>query len=534
MEPSRSGLTRALAKPSSSLEPSENIANQCSRIGEYYYFTPSIGEGSYSKVFIGHRIDCKEPIQYVAIKRIKVSDMKKLSIKRIQREIELLKVLNHPNIVKFYEAFSDISGNIYIVTEYCNYGDLGCFIGKKSKSSKQGIARKRLALQLTPDEIKDYLVQFRDGLKYLLAHNILHRDIKPQNILLHKSGDKVTLKIADFGFAKAFESLGDEAMMNTLCGTPMYLAPEIVKARQYAITSDLWSVGVIIYELFYHTTPFKRPKNILELMRNLEEMDDDISFPTNVDTDLEDLITSLLQIDPHRRISWGNFFNHDWFGVESEEIIPLDAATLSCIYEGGSSLEKSVAISTPENLPIPEDIIEMINEDKRERENSSIVSSKVIYDDDLSTHLRQLLTPTRRTSNIAEDQISQLFYDANIIDNYTPSSTSVPIETRVGHLYGRPAIGASNGGNMQGRSMDLDYIRHKSPESSSSTFTRVSSPMMIPHNKPLLRGISGHSPVLCFLSTSLNSSMSYISSSLGIKTGSPVQIKSSIKGYFQD
>ncbi len=76
-------------------------STQCSRIGDYYYFTPPIGKGSFSKVFIGHHVDCKEPIKYVAIKRMNTNDMKNISLKRIRREIDLLKSLDHPNIFKF-------------------------------------------------------------------------------------------------------------------------------------------------------------------------------------------------------------------------------------------------------------------------------------------------------------------------------------------------------------------------------------------------------------------------------------------------
>ncbi len=168
--------------------------------------------------------------------------------------------------------------------EYCNYGDLNRFTGKKNNNK-----------HLSDPDIKSYFTQFKSGLKYLLMNNILHRDIKPQNILLHKEGDTIIVKIADFGFAKHFESLTEDSIMETLCGTPMYLAPEIIKNKKYTIPSDLWSVGVILYELIFHTTPFKKPKNILELMRNLDHLQ--VKFPFKINQDLEDLLEALLQTE---------------------------------------------------------------------------------------------------------------------------------------------------------------------------------------------------------------------------------------------
>ena len=204
------------------------------KIGDYLYYTPCIGKGSFSRVFIGHKIG--ETSRYVAIKRTSISQAKKMSMDRLKREIKILKTIDHPNIVKFYDAFTDVAHNVYIITEFCNYGNLSKYIDNE---------------KLDENTIRKYMTQFKDGLYYLLSNNIVHRDIKPENILLHKDKDgNVIVKIADLGFAKCFDNLEEETMLQTLCGTPMYLAPEVLGSKKYTIVSDLWSVGIIIYQLF--------------------------------------------------------------------------------------------------------------------------------------------------------------------------------------------------------------------------------------------------------------------------------------------
>lgn len=299
----------------------KKVKHQSAKIGNYVYFTPAIARGAYSQVFVGYHADQAkmETPEYVAIKRITSAAKKKMSMTRIQREINLLKLLKHPNIVSFHDTFLDIAENIYIVTEYCNYGDLDRFTRKE---------------MLDHEEIRDYMTQLRDGLYYLLKNNILHRDLKPKNILLqkHPISGQITVKIADFGFAKIFENLTEDSMMETLCGTPMYLSPEMIKSRKSSMNSDLWSVGVMIYQLFYHSLPFTKPRNILELMKNLENMR--LIFPSEpiINRDAKDLLISLLQSEPQKRCSWGNFFGTSWFPAlpsEEPELISSSLADLS-------------------------------------------------------------------------------------------------------------------------------------------------------------------------------------------------------------
>ena len=378
--------------------------SQSSRIGEYVYFTPAIGKGSYSKVFLGHKItDPKNSPNYVAIKRISTNHMKKLSAPRIKREIELLKKLSHPNIVSFHDAFADIGRNVYIVTEWCNYGDLNRFTKTEA---------------LSHEEICDCMRQLRDALRYLLKHNILHRDIKPQNILLNKdqSSGAITVKIADFGFAKAFDNLSEDSMTETLCGTPMYLSPEVIKTKKYAIPSDLWSVGVILFELFYHTTPFTKPRNILELIRNIEQMHLLLPLEPVVNAAAKDLMTILLQTDPIKRCSWGNFFDHPWMGP---------------------SAEFKEAEHFPDVPPLidPKQLDQALSDDEQGSDSESDTQSNLA--DSGIGRIKQLLHPTPSLEDELRDKeyVSKLISPPNIMENYLNvlASSSLPTERKISY-----------------------------------------------------------------------------------------------------
>lgn len=353
------------------------------RVGNYVYYTPYIGKGSFSKVFIGHHIQNNK---LVAIKRINTTSIKKMSITRINSEISLLQKLDHINIVKFIEAFSDVANNIYIVTEYCNHGDLEIYTKK---------------IKLDHHQIKYYMSQIRDGMKYLIDNYVLHRDIKPQNFLLHKEDDKIIIKIADFGFAKYFEHLDENSLGNTLCGTPMYLAPEVIKNKKYTLLTDLWSIGIILYELYHHQTPFKKPKNILELTKNIENMK--IKFNKELNDDSKFLITHLLEIFPEKRIDWYNFFTHEWFDSKRRNSI------------------------SKEDINIPQHFLTYLDNDSSDSENED------------NSHSFKNNNPKSPNMNIPHDveksffqQTSKIYSQPNIMNDYIKfEPSSYPTERNI-------------------------------------------------------------------------------------------------------
>jgi len=261
-------------------------------IGDYLVEYRRIGRGSFSSVYRGY---CQNTDKTVAVKKIELDSVKKIK-QRIKKEIKICKMLKHPNVIETYDVIHDkMGGNIYIIMEYCEGGHLGNLLKNKPISEK---------------EAKNYMKQIANGLQYLMDNSILHRDLKPQNIMVNKDNN---LKIADFGFARYFQV---DTVAETLCGTPLYMAPEIMKDRKYNYKSDLWSVGVILYQMVYGKRPYYAA-NILDLLKTIEN--DKLSFSNeiSISSECKDLIFQLLQTKPNNRIEWIDFFCNPWIELNN-------------------------------------------------------------------------------------------------------------------------------------------------------------------------------------------------------------------------
>ena len=248
-------------------------------LGDYFYYTEPIGQGSFSLIYRGYRLKDKKPI---AIKKF----TKFIEKKYIDSEINLMKNLNNSNILKLYEVIRKRK-NLYLVLEYCEQGDLTRYIKTKKNSF---------------DYI--YIFQLILGLKYLYNNCILHRDIKPQNILI----DNNVVKICDFGFAR---DLKNNDLLNTFCGSPLYMAPEILKLGEYTDKSDIWSLGVIIYEILFKEHPYPC-KNQQELISNIKNNENLIINVEWIDEDLKYILEKMLDKNPITRINWKSIFSSRW------------------------------------------------------------------------------------------------------------------------------------------------------------------------------------------------------------------------------
>jgi serine/threonine protein kinase len=195
--------------------------------------------------------------------------------------------------------------SVYIVMEYCDGGDFEKLISSHKR--------------LREGQVRQYFYQLMKGLCYLREQSILHRDLKPANLLL--TNNKNLLKIADFGFAR---QLGEEDLLQTFCGTPLYMAPELYTDNSsYTCKSDLWSVGVILYQSLFGRPPFSDARNSIELVNLLRTRQ--ITFPKNIQVSNEclDLLTNLLQKDYSLRISWVEFYKHIWWN----KVVPNSAVS---------------------------------------------------------------------------------------------------------------------------------------------------------------------------------------------------------------
>lgn len=252
-------------------------------------------------------------------------------------EIQILKTLRHPHIVALHDCVESKT-HINLVMEYCELGDLSFFIKKRDKHATHpatyDLARKYPCPPnsgLNEVVIRHFLKQLASALKFLREMNYVHRDVKPQNLLLlpspeyrkihprdilEASQDSLIpiagllslpmLKLADFGFARVLPST---SLADTLCGSPLYMAPEILRYERYDAKADLWSVGTVAFEMATGKPPF-RARNHVELLRKIEANDDVIKFPreTMISPEMKAVIRGLLKRNPVERMSFEKFF----------------------------------------------------------------------------------------------------------------------------------------------------------------------------------------------------------------------------------
>jgi len=265
------------------------------QVGKYIYSTKIIGKGSFSRVYKG--LDTETDL-IIALKIIDKTNLKEEIIKRLHDEIKLLTKLHHEGIAELKEFLQD-EDHFYLILEYCAGGDLSNLI-------KKGRIPENIAC--------NYMKQMANALLYLKTRNIVHRDLKPQNILL--SEDLKCLKLTDFNFAR---ELYDNDLAQTLCGSPLYMAPEIIEKHEYTVKSDLWSVGMILYEMVYGKSPYWDAYNIMDLLEKIKKRP--IPFTNIVSPDCNELLKGLLQVNPAERCTWSQFFNHDWLCMDEPKYI---------------------------------------------------------------------------------------------------------------------------------------------------------------------------------------------------------------------
>ncbi|KQK22394.1 serine/threonine-protein kinase ATG1c isoform X1 [Brachypodium distachyon] len=267
------------------------------RVGEYMLVRP-IGSGAYSQVWLGkHLVRGTE----VAVKEIAMERLSSKLRDSLLSEVDILRRIRHPNIIALHDSIKD-SGRIYLILEYCRGGDLYSYL----------MRHKRV-----PETVaKHFIRQLACGLQMLRDNNVVHRDLKPQNILLVANNENSILKIADFGFAKFLQP---SCLAETLCGSPLYMAPEVMQAQKYDAKADLWSVGIILYQLVTGSPPFNGD-NQIQLLKNILKSGQ-LRFPSDCELSHEciDLCRKLLRISSVERLTVEEFVNHPFLFEHAPE-----------------------------------------------------------------------------------------------------------------------------------------------------------------------------------------------------------------------
>jgi len=252
------------------------------------FWTKKIGKGSYATVWKGH-VESGGADDVVAVKVISRQTVTETT--QLRQEVEVLRRISHTNIVRFRDLKKSAS-HFYLVLEFCAGGDLSQFLRERGK--------------VVEDMARNFLTQIAAGICMLHQENVLHRDLKPQNILLSDPTESPVLKIADFGFARALQP---QDMAATVCGSPLYMAPEILRHEKYDAKADLWSVGAILYELLLGRPPYNGA-NPMQLLANIEKSTG-VSFDgAQISDDGQGFLRELLMRLPGQRLSSAAFARH--------------------------------------------------------------------------------------------------------------------------------------------------------------------------------------------------------------------------------
>lgn len=250
---------------------------------ENYHVIELVGEGSFGKVYKGRR---KFTGQTVAMKFIPKHGKSDKDIHNLRQEIEILRKLKHKNIIQMQDSF-ETAQEFCVVTEFAQ-GELFEIL-EDDKC-------------LPEEQVQSIAKQLVQALHYLHLNRIIHRDMKPQNILI---GAGSVVKLCDFGFARAMST--NTVVLRSIKGTPLYMAPELVREQPYNHTADLWSLGVILYELFVGQPPFYT-NSVYALVRHI--IKDPVKYPDNMSPNFRSFLKGLLNKVPQSRLTWPALLEH--------------------------------------------------------------------------------------------------------------------------------------------------------------------------------------------------------------------------------
>nr|UOI39529.1 CBL-interacting protein kinase [Betula platyphylla] len=249
-----------------------------------------LGQGTFAKVYRARNLKSGQNIAVKIIDKQKV--LRVGLIDQIKREISVMRLVRHPNVVQLYEVMASKT-KIYFAMEYAKGGEL---FNKVAKGKlKEDVARK-------------YFQQLIAAVDFCHSRGVYHRDIKPENLLLDENGD---LKVSDFGLSALCESRRQDGLLHTTCGTPAYVAPEVINRKGYdGAKADIWSCGVVLFVLLAGFLPFQE-SNIVEMYRKISK--GEFRCPHWFPPDVRKLLSRILDTNPSTRIDVAKLKENTWF-----------------------------------------------------------------------------------------------------------------------------------------------------------------------------------------------------------------------------
>lgn len=268
----------------------------------------SLGAGATGKVKLGFHKETGFKVAVKIINKEFLSSRPSMR-KKVEREIVVMKIIDHPNVLKLYDVY-ETSKYLFLILEYVEGGELFDYLVSKGS--------------LEPAEALHFFQQIIRGLDYCHSHIICHRDLKPENLLFVES--EKSIKVGDFGMASLMRQ---STLLQTSCGSPHYASPEVVSGTKYnGMMADIWSCGVILYALLSGKLPFD-DESIGKLLAKVKR--GVFSMPAFLPKEAQDLITKMITVDVTKRITMQGIKEHAWFNSNSPS--PQSTMALVCVEE---------------------------------------------------------------------------------------------------------------------------------------------------------------------------------------------------------
>ena len=262
-----------------------------------YYIGRTIGEGTFGKVKLGTHSLTSEKVAIKILEKDRIKDTS--DVERVAREIHILQLIRHSNIIQLYEII-ETPKQLYLIMEYASGGELFDYIVANTRVKERAACK--------------FFQQILAGVEYIGKLGIVHRDLKPENLLLDHQNN---IKVVDFGLGNTYKP-GEK--LKTACGSPCYAAPEMIAGKEYDGTQvDIWSCGIILFALVCGYLPFEDP-NTSELYKKI--LNGEPKCAEFVTEECQDLILRILTKDPAQRYTIAQIRGHPWFKQVTQTIEP--------------------------------------------------------------------------------------------------------------------------------------------------------------------------------------------------------------------
>jgi len=267
---------------------------------DIYDVKEKLGNGKFGLVKLGIH---KKSGRKVAVKVMNKKDMTNQDLELVRTEIEILKICQHPHIIRIYDVFENTEF-IYIIMEYCSGGDLFSYLEKRG-------------FRLPEPKAAALIHKLSAAVFYLHSYGITHRDLKPENILMTDTSEEADIRLLDFGLSKI---IGPNETCNEPYGTLSYVAPEILLEKPYTKAVDVWSIGIITYLLLCGCLPFDDEKSEREIAR--QTIHDPVPYHSSIwkklSPEAKIFVDNLLNKDPKKRMLIKDILEHPWIQKQTK------------------------------------------------------------------------------------------------------------------------------------------------------------------------------------------------------------------------